>query len=313
VAHLCVFNWVGEEDPRSKVPALVGLLEHPDPQVRYLAGYYLTVRSSQDREVKGAYAGADLMETIQRATRDPVPEVAVHALYLLGNFKDARNVDFLLARLAEVRSSEPMCRAAVCALWDIGDPRALDAVLPLTRDPRIEVRWRAIHSLGDYDDARAEDQIRECLISSDPEDAESAMSAIRSWSCRRNFRDPRFDDPLILAAARSDLSPEIRFRFLDHGILDPSIELKALLAIARSPSADDSWTREGCWREALEKLAHLDPAVRPALLEVAERDPDDVIRLAALEALEEIRKRVEEEAAREKTRPRKKARRSGNP
>jgi hypothetical protein len=67
----------------------------------------------------------------------------------LGAFKNPENVDFLLAKLKDNRHIDSLCASAIRALGKIGDARALDHVLPFTKDPRRQVRMWAFGRCAD--------------------------------------------------------------------------------------------------------------------------------------------------------------------
>ena len=166
-------------------------------------------------------------------------------------------------------------------------------MISLSRDPREAVRWGAIGSLGDYGDPRAEARIREALVSGDADSTTAATSAISSRYVRHDWKDGRFDDSPVLAAARSDLSLELRFRALEY-ISDSGKLVKAWLEIGRSRGQKN----EGSMVDGFFSRGAGDKSSIPALEDASLNDPDDRVRAAAREALERMKKYEEKERER---------------
>ncbi|GAF70666.1 unnamed protein product, partial [marine sediment metagenome] len=160
----------------------------------------------------------DLEARLRAAADDEVAEVASSAIWCLGAFKSAENVDFLLARLEGRRHIDSCCSSALFALGQIGDVRALDSVPRFTDDPRRGVRWRATRSLGRYDDERAARRLTEVLKSPTGRRRNAACDGIRLF--REHPSAPawegRFSEALLDAARDASLGAE---RSSTHGRL----------------------------------------------------------------------------------------------
>lgn len=86
-------------------------------------------------------------------------------------------LDQLIRSAREER--DPAAReAAVIALGDSDDPRALDALIAASEDPDARVVLAAIDQLSWIDDRRAEDAIRRLVDSPNPEIADTAREEL---------------------------------------------------------------------------------------------------------------------------------------
>ena len=104
------------------------------PSVRAGAVRDLTRHESEARE--------DVIRGLERALRDEAAEVRAAAATALA---DTRAVESLPALLLAVEDDHPMVRQmAICALGEIGDPRATERLRRALRDARAEVRFQAV-------------------------------------------------------------------------------------------------------------------------------------------------------------------------
>jgi hypothetical protein len=281
---LVVENWFFNHASQSAADHLADLLSDPDAQTRYLAvrclyGAWIGLSSE-----KGSVAQVPGMKArLQAAASDEVPEVAAQALWMLRDFHDEQNLDFLLARLDEVRGLDWLCASAVAALGANGSPRALEAILPFTRDARKMVRRQAVGALGDYRDERAARRLAELIGSTDERDSSGAVYEMG----RSVGRNPNFStiyDPALLTAAQTvTFSPRYRSE-LAANISDRQTRVQAYLHIFRQPSADKSTSAEGCRARVAEELARLCPKQRLDAKRLAELTADPKIDMAGLAA-----------------------------
>jgi HEAT repeat protein len=294
---ICENQLVPRVHPRHRMKALVSLLDDPDPQVRYLAARFIVTIGWRDDDLhdteESFLVGPEVESKLRAAADDDFAEVAAYAIEALGSFKNPENVDFLLAKLKDNRHIDALCASAIGALGQIGDARALDHVLPFTKDPRRLVRRWAIWTLGRYDDAR----VAECMI----ELVQSADELSRSLACRTGAyalrkrrpdasRQERFDEALIAGAHNTSYSLRHR-QELACAIDSPAGRAKALLSILRSSGSDEPrWPASECRAEAARALGRMGPeaAVAVPALREALQDPDPKVRKAAAEALRAI-------------------------
>ena len=289
-------NWfVPGVHRRYRMKALVSLLDDPDPQVRYLAARFLETTSwSDDGSDEDFPAEPEMQAKLRAAADDDILEVAASAIWQLAAFKNQANVEFLIEKLKAKKHVDALCTSAIFALGQIADPRALEHVLPFTRDPRRVVRYRAIGSLGAYDDARAVDRLIELLRSADEPTSRCPFNAIQTARMRLSdaWRAQRFDEALLAAAQNTGFSPQHRTRAAE-AIAGAATRAKALLSMLVSPSSDKYTTISVCRSRAAFSLGKLGPEgsiAVPALRE-ALQDPDPKVTEAAAEALKEIEPR----------------------
>jgi HEAT repeat protein len=293
---ICENRFVPAVHPRHRMKALVGLLDDPDPQVRYLAARFIVTTGWEDDYRHGteeSYLSGEVAEAkLRTVAKDEVPAIAQYGIEALGAFKSPENVDFLLAKLMDNRHIDALCASAISSLGQIGDARALDDVLPFTRDPRRLVRMRAIWSLGRYGDPRAAERAIELVQSADDVTGRSARRAI--YSLREGLAEAswtiRFDEALLAATRNAASSPRHRSQCAEQ-IADPGLRARACLSILLSPGPDEpGWSASQCRAEAARSLGRIGPeaAVAVPALRRALQDPDARARKAATEALKKI-------------------------
>ena len=100
-----------------------------------------------------------------------------HVSELLDIEPEGDGLDALIAAAAD--DPDPAAReAAVIALGDSADPRALDALIAASEDADPRVVLAAIDQLGWSDDRLAEDALRRLTRSPDPQIAEAATEEL---------------------------------------------------------------------------------------------------------------------------------------
>ena len=287
-----------EEPPAYMIRSLADLLSDENAQVRYLAMTYLhSISMESPKNPETVAVVRDIEEKLRAAADDPVAEVANGALMLLGDYNNDRNLDFLRSKLKSHRSNELVCMGALIGLADMGDARALEEVLPYTKDPRRFVRRIAISQLGRYTDERATRRIAELLQSSDELSSRAALSAVRTHN-DKDRADAEFSkviDPILLAAARMvSFSAEHREGLADNipGVASRILAYEDLLL---HPSAGKYETAEDCQIHGANKLAELKSEAASAIptLQKILEDPKTKgkVRRAIADALKRIKEK----------------------
>lgn len=92
---------------------------------------------------------------LRLATADPSVEVRMSAIYGLGETRDHRAVDSLLALLADTQEDPRVRGQAAEVLGHFGGDRALEALIAALSDPSPEVRYWSAFALGEIGDSRA--------------------------------------------------------------------------------------------------------------------------------------------------------------
>jgi HEAT repeat protein len=124
-----------EVEGRHRIDVLVAALADSEPDVRATVAYTLeTIRS---REAVPALLGA--------LRREADPDVAKAMIQALGASKDPRATDGLMRVLGD--SAPPVREAAARELGELGDERAVTALIAATRDSDHEVRLTAVWAL----------------------------------------------------------------------------------------------------------------------------------------------------------------------
>ena len=263
---------------RETIAALVDLHSDDDPQTRYLASRYL--QFSWPFSEKNAIVLQEIPKLearLQAAAKDPVTDVAANSIRLLGHFKDSQNVDFLLGRLENGGRIDAICLDTVSSLAQIGNPRALETVIPLTDDPRGLVRYHAAQSLGNYDDDRAAAKLAELLQSPCNYTRKGALEGIACFRKKfdRAVWKPKFNAALANAASQTEFPCGVRCH-LAEAITAPDLaaETYALLLSDAPPPDAKPYALAGL---GLARLGYSgDPAyqVRSRLVNTLERDEE---------------------------------------
>ena len=99
--------------------------------------------------------GADACDALMAAAGDPSSRVVEAAISALGELADPRALPLLIEVAGD--EAEPLVReAAIAALGAIGDRRALPALLELARSGRPQLRRRAVVALTAFDGPEVE-------------------------------------------------------------------------------------------------------------------------------------------------------------
>ncbi len=204
--------------------------------------------------------------------------------------------------------------AAVATAIRYGDKRVLPPLLPLLRDISWEVRLEAVKALGRVGDETAVEGLCRALQDQDHDVRENAAHALGKLG------DPRSIQPLVLAlmdvqsfvrtAAHNALFRIDRNWKKSHGARSALPQIKAarnhreywishsaekLLEQIKPDAEDDEtgWQPASATREAAAPDRSEKSAAHPALAIMTEllRDPDPDLRLAAAEALGDLREK----------------------
>jgi len=175
--------------------------------------------------------------------RDPNPDIRWRAAYRIGDLKDARAVEPLIAALRDPDLNVRACAAQ--SLGRLNDRRATAPLCGALRDPDKNVRHRAAQALGNLADRRAVEALCAALVDTD---YLVRMNAIRAMWPRSIRRDPRLVPPLI-RVLQEDVKDVIRreaaealgntrdsraFEPLLAGLKDTSSSVRETSATARS-------------------------------------------------------------------------------
>jgi len=276
------------------IEALVDLLGDRDPQVRYLAARFLdnTMMYGNDEAEDVLRRVPSIRARLRELASDDVPEVAAAAIRFLGSPGNPEDVDFLLSKLKTSRHVDAVCASLISSLGAIGDTRALDAVLPFTKDPRPGVRWRAIRSLGRYDDERAARRLVELVKSPTGRRRSAACSGIllfRDHSSASAW-EGEFSRALLDGVRDSSLAAGHRRELAAAIAEDRPEKVQAYLSLLQHPSPDEDGSVSRRRKDATRALGRIGPAARAAIpaLKEALDDPDPRVRKAAKEALEKV-------------------------
>jgi HEAT repeat protein len=286
----CAAMALGELGSARAVPALVRALRDHDRAVQWFAAtslaklgepavkFLLRELSSEDRE---AVVGSALALGRMREARavDPligllsstdlyVRQQAIEALVAIGKPSVGPLVRVLGSSDAAAKKS------AIVALGRLADSDAAAALVRLLGESDLAVRHYAVVALRDMGPA-AYDYLEEALASGNPA-AQKAACEILGY-----IREPRAVKPV--AALLDDKDESVRWTAAKTlGAIDGKFAVENLIRALRDKSPR---VREVAVL-ALGKIKHLDAV--PALMSVAENDPDDAVRAAAAEALEAI-------------------------
>lgn len=288
--------------PDYMIPALIDLIEDPDPQVRYLAATFLVYVWHPPDEAPPALDpnAARFVEILRKATGDPVPEVAGYAIAFLGMFPSKENVDLLLEKLRFLRDNEFMGFWILRALSEIHngkrDERVLEAILLHTDEAAPLLRRHAIDELGRIDDPRAVNRIAELIAGPGETTSAAALSALQSIRYRTDESEAtamaeRFD-PILLEAAQNLSFSGFHRAELANEIVGTEAKRIAYGSLLLHPTGDDSGKIERCLLNGVYGLGELgsDAATAvPALRRIlAEPSAGEEVRKEVREALEKI-------------------------
>lgn len=225
------------------------------------------------------------------------PEIRRRAVVTLGEMKDPRAVEPLIAALGDEQMSVQV--AAVQALANIGAP-AVQPLIAGLNAPSLEVRRFAARALGEIKDPRAVEPLIAAL--NDPHVRKETISALVK------IKDPRAVEPLIAALKQGFGSSAARHQSSNSPTQGPILALKDVLVAL--PSGDSMVARalKGFGAPAVEPLIDAlkdpypgvrlqvtwalggtgDPRAVEPLVATAVKDPDSDVRGNAAKALEGI-------------------------
>ncbi|MGQ0702674.1 MAG: HEAT repeat domain-containing protein [Gemmatimonadales bacterium] len=154
------------------------------------------------------------------------------------------------------------------------NPAVVRALIEAARDPEVEVRRAALHSLRRFEDRSTIGIFREALRDADPEIRVTAIEALTEFKDRSVMAE--------IAALLRDENTEIR-RVAIHALAElptPSARAEIISALKDA----DAEVHQG----AVRALAQLKDASAVEALTMALKDPKAEVRVAAVEALHEL-------------------------
>jgi HEAT repeat protein len=225
--------------------------------------------------------------------------VSPAAASLLGDLKDPRGVEPLLAVLNDPRYPRSTASRAADALGRLGDKRAFEPLVAMLKDKSPVCRHRAVAALRELGDPRAIELLTAALQDEAPlvrESAGRALAALRQQdSIAKQLQDPsvevrmsaalaltRMGDRRALApslAALKDKNPQVRRRAAEAlGQLRDQVATEPLIAAIRDADRGVRWSAAA----ALGRLG--DPGAVAPLIE-ALKDQDAWVRRGVADAL----------------------------
>jgi HEAT repeat protein len=146
---------LGRLGSESAVPALVGLLVEPNPELK-----------EQAIEALGSIGDTGPVPELLRLAGSDAVSTRTAAIRALGSIKSAESVDALVELLQDSNIATRV--AAVSALGSIADAQSVDALLQAVRDQNRDVMLQATRSLGGTEDPRRIGVLKELSDSPDP-------------------------------------------------------------------------------------------------------------------------------------------------
>lgn len=146
-------NMVEQMDPEETAPVLAGFLDAPEPRARKMAAYFL-----------GFHETPRYAEQVMALLADD--EAAGAALRTLGKWRVGEAFERILSLLVHEKESRRV--AAINALRDIGDPRAVPYLVDALNDPHFTVREVAARALVAFPDEAAPALRRALATARDP-------------------------------------------------------------------------------------------------------------------------------------------------
>ncbi|HEX6940532.1 MAG TPA: M56 family metallopeptidase [Longimicrobiales bacterium] len=207
------------------------------------------------------------------ALRDSIPSVRAAAVYALGEIGDPRAVP-ALAAVVRSDSDAEVRRGAVWALGEIGDPAAVPALGAAAASDDADIARMAVWALGEIGDPAAVPALAAALRNSDAE-----VRSHAAWALGEVGEESAVTP---LAAALDDAIADVR-RMAAWALGEVSPDRAPSALVAALTDGDAEVRKAAAW--ALGEVA--DPAAAPALAEAIEDENEDV-RRTALWALGEI-------------------------
>lgn len=146
-------------------------------------------------------------ELIKALRKDPDTDVRMYAASSLGDYKDKRAVNDLIAAIKENEDKENQNNADVrteiaMALGEIGDKRALDPLLGLLNDSADDVRYYTAEALGQLGDIKASEPLVQILSN------QQEIRKVRG-SAARAIGELKYSSPFIIEVLQSVLDDEV--------------------------------------------------------------------------------------------------------
>jgi len=184
-----------------------------------------------------------------------------------------------------VKTADPTCKARLIeVLGRYADPAAVQTVLAAAKDPDQAVRTAAVTALGHFDDPRAANALVGALTAG--KDTEAAMKVVT-----RNPQGPGMARALI-AALPGAMGPA-RVSLVRAMRTCPASEV--VPALVKTANDADSSVRAEVF-DVLRRIG--DPGAYPRLVERLAAEPDEQVRLAAVNTLASLGARVKEPSQR---------------
>lgn len=148
--------------------AMIGLLKHPDPDIRWRAASVLG-------DTKDKRAVGPLIVTL----RDADESVSSSAATALGELRDKKAVNPLIRACKE--GSPDLRRHSVAALGKIGSRQAITTIVEASRDESLDVRLSAVWAMGMIGDASVVSALAPLTQDPDPAIRLEAIRALRKY------------------------------------------------------------------------------------------------------------------------------------
>ena len=245
----------------------------------------------------------------QAAARDASDDVRAAAAFAFGRIGSSDSVPTLLSWLSDEADSQSVI-AIAAALGSIGDRRAFAPLLQFLDHPDASVRHAAISALNSIGHPEMEGAVADRFHDASPRIRESvariagyfgydsclrhmvAMCADSAPEVRRAaveslaHYDQRIAWSTIYAVVRDD--PDSTVRAAAARALGESTQADATPALVQASQDGSVWVRYFAVRSMMRRaIAHAD--VLAALAECATRDPATPVRIAAIDALADLR------------------------
>ncbi|AKB76086.1 hypothetical protein MSLAZ_2825 [Methanosarcina lacustris Z-7289] len=251
---------LGRVGGEKTVEVLVEKLEAKDPNFR-LHTVRALARLGDERAV------APLVQRLD----DKVLEIRIAAVEALGNLKSRNAVEPLLNKLEDIQiggTPAELQKYVLIALGQIGDKKALEAILPRLDVPSPEIRKHAAEALGNLRDEKAVPNLVKKLADLSPEVRNASAYALGKLG------DKRAVEPLIGMLEETDSELRITAVYALGNLRVP----QAVSPLIKMLDDDNPWVRKGA-AEALGKSGDK-RAIEALLTKLNDMDPE-VRRVAA--------------------------------
>ncbi|HXI72418.1 MAG TPA: HEAT repeat domain-containing protein [Verrucomicrobiae bacterium] len=271
--------------PQKQLAAIKALSEINDPRIPQLMQNALNKSSGMVRLVAldtlAQLADPATVESVHRLFKDQASNIRAAAVVAAVSFRDKSVLPMLLPMLRDI--SWEVRLEVVKALGKLGDETAVQGLCRALQDPDHDVRENAAHSLGKLGDPRSIQPLVLALMDVQSFVRTAAHNALfridRSWKKSDGARSAL---PHIMAARNH------REYWISHSA-DRLLEQIRPYA----EDADTGWQPGSPAREAAAPGQPEKGAAHPALAILMDllRDPDRDLRLAAAEALGDLREK----------------------